>query len=119
VRGRSPSERTRVRRLPERGAYERDQIDAILDAGLVCHLGFVHDGHPFVIPTLYGRVGDEASAKLREGPPKDEEEDCDLEVWAGVIPLALGAGEPQADPLLAFDVAAPVVPARYRAEKMA
>jgi hypothetical protein len=59
VRGRSPSERTRVRRLPERGAYERGQIDAILDAGLVCHLGFVHDGHPFVIPTLYGRIGNE------------------------------------------------------------
>jgi nitroimidazol reductase NimA-like FMN-containing flavoprotein (pyridoxamine 5'-phosphate oxidase superfamily) len=220
VRGRSPSERTRVRRLSERGAYERGQIDAILDAGLVCHLGFVHDGHPFVIPTLYGRVGDEvfvhgssasrmlrtlkdgvdacltvtlvdglvlarsifhhsinyrsvvvlgravevtdpdeklralesfgerilpgrwaevrpptrqelkatsilrlpldeASAKLREGPPKDEEEDYDLEVWAGVIPLALRAGEPQADSLLAFDVAAPVVPPRYRGEKTA
>jgi hypothetical protein len=36
-----------------------------------------------------------------------------------VIPLALRAGEPQADPLLAFDVAAPVVPPRYRAEKTA
>ena len=57
--GRSPSERTRVRREPQRGAYEREQIDAILDAGLVCHLGFVHDGHPFVIPTLYGRIGNE------------------------------------------------------------
>src|SRR5438067_6502370 len=57
--GRFPSERTRVVREPQRGAYDRAQIDAILDAGLVCHLGFVHDGHPFVIPTLYGRVGDE------------------------------------------------------------
>jgi uncharacterized protein len=200
--------------VPERGAYDRDQIDAILDAGLVCHLGFVHDRHPFVIPTLYGRVGDavyvhgssasrmlralrdgvdacltvtlvdglvlarsifhhsinyrsvivlgravevsdpdeklraleafgerilpgrwaevrpptrqelkatsilrlpldEASAKLRAGPPKDEEEDYDLPVWAGVIPLALRAGEPQADPRLAFDLEAPDVPARY------
>jgi uncharacterized protein len=214
VRGRSPSERTRVRRAPERGAYDREQIDTILDAGLVCHLGFVHDGHPFVIPTLYGRVGDEvyvhgssasrmlrrlgdgvdacltvtlvdglvlarsifhhsinyrsvvvlgravevgdsgeklralesfgerilpgrwaevrpptrqelkatsilrlpldeASAKLRAGPPKDEEEDYDLRVWAGVIPLALRAGKPQADPRLAFDLDAPDVPARY------
>jgi uncharacterized protein len=59
VRGRSPSERTRVRRVPERGAYDRVQIHAILDAGLVCHLGFAHNGHPFVIPTLYGRVGDD------------------------------------------------------------
>ncbi len=200
--------------MPERGAYDRDQIDAILDAGLVCHLGFVHGGHPFVIPTLYGHVGDavyvhgssasrmlrtlrdgvdacltvtlvdglvlarsifhhsinyrsvvvlgravevsdpgeklraleafgerilpgrwagvrpptrrelkatsilrlpldEASAKLRAGPPKDEEEDYDLPVWAGVIPLALRAGEPQADPRLAFDLEAPDVPARY------
>jgi nitroimidazol reductase NimA-like FMN-containing flavoprotein (pyridoxamine 5'-phosphate oxidase superfamily) len=202
--------------VPERGVYDREQIDAILDAGLVCHLGFVHDGHPFVIPTLYGRVGDEvyvhgssasrmlrtlkggvdacltvtivdglvlarsifhhsinyrsvvvvgravevaepaeklraleafgerilpgrwakvrppteqelkatsilrlpldeASAKVREGPPKDEEEDYDLPVWAGVIPLALRAGAPQADPRLAFDLAPPGVPTRYRA----
>src|SRR3954463_265606 len=57
--GPSPPERTRVVREPQRGAYEREQVDAILDAGLVCHVGFVHDGHPFVIPTLYGRVGDE------------------------------------------------------------
>ena len=57
--GRPASERTRVKREPQRGAYDREQIDAILDAGLVCHLGFLHDGHPFVIPTLYGRVGDE------------------------------------------------------------
>ena len=57
--GRSSSERTRVRREPERAAYDRDEIDAILDDGLVCHLGFVHDGQPFVIPTLYARIGDE------------------------------------------------------------
>jgi uncharacterized protein len=201
--------------VPERGAYDREQIHAILDAGLVCHLGFVHDGHPFVIPTLYGRVGDEvyvhgssasrmlrtlkggvdacltvtlvdglvlarsifhhsinyrsvvvlgravevtdrdeklraleafgerilpgrwaevrppteqelkatsilrlpldeASAKLREGPPKDEDEDYELEVWAGVIPLALRAGAPQADPALAFELDPPAVPPRYR-----
>ena len=54
-----PSPRTQVRRLPDRGAYDRPTIDAILDEGLVCHLGFVHDGHPFVIPTLYARVGDD------------------------------------------------------------
>jgi nitroimidazol reductase NimA-like FMN-containing flavoprotein (pyridoxamine 5'-phosphate oxidase superfamily) len=47
-----------VRRLPERGAYERGAIDAVLDAGLVAHLGFVHDGQPFVIPTLHARVAD-------------------------------------------------------------
>ena len=57
--GRAPSERTRVRREPERAVYDRAAIDAILDEGLVCHLGFVHEGQPFVIPTLYARVGDE------------------------------------------------------------
>jgi nitroimidazol reductase NimA-like FMN-containing flavoprotein (pyridoxamine 5'-phosphate oxidase superfamily) len=200
--------------VPERGAYDRGQIDAILDAGLVCHLGFVHGGHPFVIPTLYARVDDEvffhgsaasrmlrslrdgvdacltvtlvdglvlarsifhhsinyrsvvvlgravevtdvdekvraleafgerilpgrwadvrppsrkelkatsilrlpldeASAKLRQGPPADDEEDYELPVWAGVIPLALRAGAPEADPLLAFELDPPAVPSRY------
>jgi nitroimidazol reductase NimA-like FMN-containing flavoprotein (pyridoxamine 5'-phosphate oxidase superfamily) len=214
VGGRPASDRTRVRREPERGAYDRERIDAILDAGLVCHLGFVQEDHPFVIPTLYGRVGDEvyvhgssasrmlrtlkggvdacltvtlvdglvlarsifnhsinyrsvvvlgratevvdadekmralevfserilpdrwgdvrpptdlelratsilrlpldeASAKLRTGPPKDDEEDYGVEVWAGVIPLTLVAGEPLADPRLSFDVPPPAVPERY------
>ncbi len=201
-------------REPQRGMYERAEIDAILDAGLVCHLGFLHDGHPFVIPTLYGRVDDEvyvhgssasrmlrtlrdgvdacltvtivdglvlarsifnhsinyrsvvvlgravevtepdekvraleafgerilpgrwaevrppteselkatsilrmpleeASAKVRKGPPKDNEEDYEWPVWAGVIPLALRAGEAQADPRLAFDLPSPEPPLRY------
>jgi uncharacterized protein len=52
------TKRTRVRRAPARGVYEREQIDAILDEGLVAHLGFVDDDQPFVIPTLYARVGD-------------------------------------------------------------
>jgi nitroimidazol reductase NimA-like FMN-containing flavoprotein (pyridoxamine 5'-phosphate oxidase superfamily) len=202
VGGRPRSERTKVRRLPERGAYDRAAIDAILDEGLVCHLGFVHDDQPFVIPTLFARIGDEvfvhgsaasrtlrslrggiaacltvtivdgivlarsifhhsinyrsvvvlgravevedrdeklraleafsarilpgrwaevrpptaqelkatsilrlpldeASAKMRAGPPKDEEEDYALRVWAGVIPVELVAGEAQPDPRLA------------------
>ncbi len=57
--GSPPSERTRVRRLPELARYDRATIDAILDEALVCHLGFVHEGRPFVIPTLHARVGDE------------------------------------------------------------
>ena len=48
-----------LRRVPKRGAHDRETIDAILDEALICHLGFVHDGHPFVIPTLHARVGDE------------------------------------------------------------
>jgi len=50
-----PSPRTRVRRLPERGAYERETIHAILDEALVCHVGFSVEGQPYVIPMLYGR----------------------------------------------------------------
>ena len=48
-----------MRRLPKRGAHDRETIDAILDEAKVCHLGFVHDGRPAVIPTLHARVGDE------------------------------------------------------------
>jgi nitroimidazol reductase NimA-like FMN-containing flavoprotein (pyridoxamine 5'-phosphate oxidase superfamily) len=51
--------RTRVRRVPKRGAYDRPTIDTILDEALICHLGFVHDGRAAVIPTLHARVGDE------------------------------------------------------------
>lgn len=195
----APSERTRVRRLPERAAYEREQIEAVLDEGFVCHLGFAgRDGRPVVIPTTYGRDGatvyvhgspaagmvrslrggldaslavtlvdglvlarsafhhsinyrsvvlfgvarevtdpaekaraldaivdhivpgrrsslrpntakevqatsvlalslDEASAKVRTGPPVDDAEDMDAPVWAGVLPLALRPGEPVPD----------------------
>jgi nitroimidazol reductase NimA-like FMN-containing flavoprotein (pyridoxamine 5'-phosphate oxidase superfamily) len=185
-------EHLRVKREPQRGAYDRETIDAILDEALVCHLGFAVDGQPYVIPTLHARVGDllyvhgsaasrmlrhaasdvrvcvtvtlldglvlarsvfnhsidyrsvvvlgtpalvedveekrqalraftehiapgrweearqptdkelkatwilsvpldEASAKVRTGPPEDEPEDMDLPVWAGVVPIHLAA----------------------------
>jgi nitroimidazol reductase NimA-like FMN-containing flavoprotein (pyridoxamine 5'-phosphate oxidase superfamily) len=48
-----------VRRAPKRGVYDRAAIDAILDEAPICHLGFVHDGQPFVLPTIHARVGDE------------------------------------------------------------
>ena len=190
-----PTARTKVKRHPERGDYERETIDAILDESLICHLGFVVDGQPFVIPTIHARDGDtlyihgsrgsrmlrtakqgvdvcvtvtlldalvlarsvynhsmnyrsvvvlgraveltdheeklramqrvvehiipgrwedarqpsdaeikgttilalplsEASAKIRTGPPIDDEGDLALPVWAGLIPLALEPAEP-------------------------
>jgi nitroimidazol reductase NimA-like FMN-containing flavoprotein (pyridoxamine 5'-phosphate oxidase superfamily) len=52
------TERTRVRRLPERAVYDRATVHAILDEGFVCHVGFVVDGQPYVIPTGYARVGE-------------------------------------------------------------
>lgn len=193
-----PSERTRVVREPQRGVYDRESIYKILDEGFVCHVGFSVDGQPYVIPTLFARVGDalyfhgsaasrmlrslsqgipvcvtvtlvdgfvlarsvfnhsmnyrsvvalgkatlvdapqekfealhaftekilpgrwnqarqpnekelkatsilrlplmEVSAKVRRGPPKDDEPDYALPVWAGVIPLRLGASTPLRD----------------------
>lgn len=53
-----PSDRTMLRRIPERGSHDRDVADAILDEGLVAHVGLVTDRGPVVIPTLYARDGD-------------------------------------------------------------
>jgi nitroimidazol reductase NimA-like FMN-containing flavoprotein (pyridoxamine 5'-phosphate oxidase superfamily) len=192
---------TAVRRHPERGRYDRETVHAILDEAMICHVGFVSDGRPVVIPTSYARVGDvlylhgspasrmlrtlgdgidccvtvtlvdglvlarsafshsmnyrsvvvygraapvsdlaekaqvldafvehiiagrapylrptsqkelrgtlvlalpidAASAKVRSGPPIDDEEDYDLPIWAGVLPYAPVPGPPEADPRL-------------------
>lgn len=212
---RRPTARTRVRRLPKRGAYDRATIDAILDEALVCHVGFVIDGQPFVIPTLHARDGDrvlvhgsaasrmlrnlgggvdvcltvtladqlviarsafhssmnyrsvvilgkarlieepkakvealrafvehlipgrwedcrqpnarelkatwileipidEASAKIRTGPPIDDDEDYALDFWAGVLPFAHGFGQPIRDAKLKRGVETPAYLAQYR-----
>lgn len=198
----APSLRTRVQRMPARGDYERETIQAILDEAMVANLGFCADEQPYVVPTLHARVGeqvyfhgssasrtvralaagaqmcltvtlldglvlarsavhhsvnyrsvvvlgkaraieeqaekmaaieafterlipgrwdevrgpsakelkaiqvlalplDEASAKLRVGPPVDDDEDYALDTWAGVIPLATVAGTPVPDSQLA------------------
>ena len=55
----APSERVRVKRLHERGAYDRATIDAILDATPIAHVGYVFQDRPFVTPTLLWREGDE------------------------------------------------------------
>ena len=54
----SVTERTRVVREPQRAIYDRAAIYKILDEGFICHVGFAVDGQPFVIPTMYARVGD-------------------------------------------------------------
>jgi hypothetical protein len=203
-----PTERTQVRRLPARGAYDSETVFKILDEGFVCHIGFVVDGQPYVIPTGYARAGDtlyvhgspasrmlrtlsggvsvcvtvtlldglvlarsafhhsmnyrsvvilghakvvdgreeklraleafteqvihgrwkdvrhpseselkatlvlalplaEVSAKVRTGPPKDDEGDYQLPIWAGVLPLPLTPGVPEADPRLVPGVQMP------------
>src|SRR5690349_339243 len=54
----SPTARTTLKRLPKRGSFERETVNDILDEGFVCHVGFVVEGQPYVIPTAYGRKGD-------------------------------------------------------------
>lgn len=53
------TERSRVKRIPKRGAYDRETMYRILDNDFICQIGFVHNEHPIVIPTIYGRSGDE------------------------------------------------------------
>ncbi|MDX6486389.1 MAG: uncharacterized protein QOF43_1542 [Gaiellaceae bacterium] len=53
-----PPDRIRVKREPQRGRYDRETIEAILDEALLCHLGFEVEGQPYVIPTLHARVGE-------------------------------------------------------------
>jgi nitroimidazol reductase NimA-like FMN-containing flavoprotein (pyridoxamine 5'-phosphate oxidase superfamily) len=210
----APTARTTLRRLPQRGSYDRDVVYRILDEGFVCHVGFAVDGQPFVIPMAYGRVGDklyihgsaasralrclsggipvcvtvtlvdglvlarsafhhsinyrsvvilgaatmveaaeekmtalraftehvipgrwddvrgpneqelkgtsvlalplaEVSAKVRAGPPKDDEEDMAIPVWAGELPLRITAGEPVDDPQLSVGIRPPAYVMRY------
>src|SRR5215472_8638928 len=54
----TPTPRTRVVREPHRGVYDRQTAYQVLDEGFICHVGFEVDGQPFVIPTGYGRSGD-------------------------------------------------------------
>src|ERR1043165_2958007 len=52
------TERTKLKRLPKRGHFDRETVYGILDEGFICHVGFAVDGQPFVIPTGYARDGD-------------------------------------------------------------
>jgi uncharacterized protein len=54
----TPTDRTKVRRLPQRASYERRLIDAVIDEALSCHVGFALDGRPWVIPTIHARIDD-------------------------------------------------------------
>ena len=56
----APSTRSKVRRLRDLARYDRSSINAILDEATVCHVGFVADGQPFVIPTAIARIGNHA-----------------------------------------------------------
>lgn len=139
------TQRTRVRRVPERGRYDGETIGAILDEALVCHVGVVSDGSPIVIPMACARDDDrlllhgstasrllktlrattilsvpltEASAKVRSGPPVDDEEDLSLDIWAGEVPLRTVSLEPVPDPLIGSEKPVPASVARFRKERV-
>lgn len=210
----TPTSRTRVVREADRGVYDRETVYRILDEGFICHVGFVVDGQPFVIPTSYGRSGDnlyihgsagssmlrnldqgvpvcvtvtlldglvlarsifnhsmnyrsvvvlgtatvvqdpaeklealrrlsehilpgrwadarqpnerelkatfalrvpitEFSAKVRQGPPIDDEEDYTFQTWAGVIPLETVARTPVADERCNPEIRVPAYASAY------
>src|SRR3954463_12312859 len=54
----TPTDRTRVRRLPARANYDRDFVHGVTDEALTCNVGFAADGKPWVIPTIHARVDD-------------------------------------------------------------
>jgi len=211
----TPTERTKVRRLPDRGKYDTESVYGILDEAFICHVGFVVEGQPYVIPTGFARVNDtlyihgsaasrmlrtladgvqvcvtvtlidgivmarsgfhssmnyrsvvilgratqvegraeklaalaafseqvmpgrwkdlrettdaelkgtlvltlplkEVSAKVRSGPPKDDEVDYALPLWAGVVPLKLTAGNPIDDPRLPRGIEPPGYARNYK-----
>jgi nitroimidazol reductase NimA-like FMN-containing flavoprotein (pyridoxamine 5'-phosphate oxidase superfamily) len=204
----APTHRSKVKRLHERGRYDEESVFAILDAGMIAHIGYVIDGQPYVTPTAYWRRGrtlywhgssasrmlrsqkagvpvcvtvslldglviarsgfhhsinyravmafgtahivedakekeaeldyfieriypghlaglrpvnqqelkgttliameiEEASAKARSGPPKDDEEDYALDIWAGIIPVRQVVGAAENDPRLKAGIPLP------------
>ncbi len=210
--------RTTVARQRDRGRYDRELINSIIDEALICHVGFSVDGQPYVIPTTHARIEDrlyihgsvgsrmlknmkagvpvcvtvtlldglvlarsafhhsmnyrsavilgvarevmdeqekrlafdalvnhvvpgrtadvraadaqelkatsvlclvieEASAKVRRGPPIDAEEDYALDCWAGVLPMQLVPGHPVDDPRLEFGTPVPAGVAAYRRQR--
>lgn len=214
------TEKTTLKRLPKRGEYDRAVVYQILDEAFICHVGFVVDGQPYVIPTGYARIGDtlyihgssasrmlrslaegievcvtvtlvdglvlarsafhhsmnyrsvvalgratvvedagekfaaleaftehiiarrwrevrepneqemratlvlalplnEVSAKVRKGPPIDDEEDLAIPVWAGVLPLQTTASAPVADELLSASIEAPDYVLNYSRRQIA
>jgi nitroimidazol reductase NimA-like FMN-containing flavoprotein (pyridoxamine 5'-phosphate oxidase superfamily) len=211
----TPTDRTTLKRLPKRGAFDRQTVYAILDEAFICHVGFVNDGQPFVTPTGFGRINDtlyihgsaasrmlrslereipvgvtvtlvdalvlarsafhhsinyrsvmilgratavddpaekkkalfaisehivpgrwadvreptedelkatlvlrvplvEVSAKIRKGPPIDDEADMNLPIWAGGLPFRLIAAAPVADPQLGGEYQPPGYIVNYR-----
>lgn len=112
------TEKTEITRLPKRGEYDKEAVYAILDEAMFCTLAYVRNEQPFQIPTGFS-TGEwkatmllsfniaEASAKVRTGPPIDDDEDYELDIWAGVVPLKTERKTPIPDVDLKHDVPLP------------
>ena len=62
----APTKRTRIKRMPKRAHYDRDTVNAILDAGVIAHVGYNIDGEPYVTPTAYWRKGDHVGLSFQK-----------------------------------------------------
>ena len=77
-----PTKRTQVQRRSQRGVYDKAQVHAILDEGFICHVGFVIEGRPFIIPTAYARSGEQIyihgspASRIMKGGPNQEIDLC-------------------------------------------
>jgi hypothetical protein len=118
----SVTQRTKIKRMPSRGHCERELVYQILDEGSVCRALEAFTEH--IVPGRWAEVRQptpqelivtsvlklplsEASAKVRTGPPDDEEQDYSIPVWAGIIPLKLIATTPTADSRLPQEMTLP------------
>ena len=110
-----PADRIRVRRNPKKGRYEPATVEAILDRGLVAHIAFVDHGDPMPpnakerkATTILAMPMKQASAKVRYGPPDDDDsDDATLDIWAGEIPILTTLGEPVPSPGLRTGILIP------------
>jgi hypothetical protein len=101
------SERNKVRRLHERGRYDKDGVYAVLDAAMLCHIAYVIDGQPYCTPTAFWREGDHlywhgssASRMLRRQTPV-------LPIYAARFPVRQVVGEVETCPRMPARVERP------------
>src|SRR5260370_765395 len=111
----TPTERTKVRRKPDRGHYDRETIYRILDEAVICHVWCVAGGLPFLKARMVLAVPlVEASAKVRTGFAVDADEEYEGPAWTGVLPLKWAAQAPVDDPRSKRKIPVPANIANYK-----
>lgn len=104
--------RSRINRMRQRGTREKEIIAPTLDEGLIAHVGL--QTSELKGTEVLEMPMEEATAKVRAGPPIDEPEDMDMPIWAGVIPLRQQAGANIPDPKMPSEREAPDYVVHYR-----